>query len=255
MPSVNVPRAYLDNYTAGVHGIDAMGRQALSQALAATDLGSRTQVTAVMRAHCESATYATAQVAAQFYRGMSILQTGEDVAVEPISGWDGTATDIATNAIITQAGGDPARLLRMLLDREGYEVNRASKYGVWANGNRDSREVRYARVPSGAETCAWCLMTAGLGFWYMTEEAAGHSHRGCDCVIVPGIAFTDVVIDDYDSGLLRDMWRDARQRLMDGDIDPDLMAHILDEAYEKGDEYRMDTNGVLAVLRYYYGLK
>lgn len=255
MPTVNVPRAYLDNYVAGINGIDALGRQALSQALAGADLENRSRVTAIMRAHCNATAQAAGELAAQFYRGMSILQTGEDFDAEALSGWDQTATDVATNAIISQAGGDPAKLLRMLLDRESFEVNRASKLGVYNNGKRDQRGVRYARVPSGAETCAWCLMTAGLGFWYMTEESASHSHAHCDCVIVPGIAFTDVVIDGYDSGALRDMWREARRMLEEGDIDPDFMEHILDEAYAKGEDYRMDTNGVLAVLRHYWGLK
>lgn len=258
MADVTIPRAYLDNYAAGIQSIDEYGRRALADALGRADLENRKQVTAIMRVHTNTTSQAAATLASQFYRGMSILQTGEDVEVAPISGWDQTATDVATNAIISEAGGDPVKLLRGLLNRESYETNRASKYGVWANGKRDKRGTRYARVPSGKETCAWCLMTAGLGFWYMTEEAASHSHAHCDCIIVPGIAFTNVVIDGYDSDLLRDMWREARRKLEEGELDPELLEYIRNEelkAIERGDDsWRLDTNGVLIVMRRLYDL-
>lgn len=47
---------------------------------------------------------------------------------------------------------------------------------------------KWARVPVG-ETCAWCLMLASQGAWYVSEESAlgeeaGHYHRGCDCKAV-----------------------------------------------------------------------
>lgn len=51
-------------------------------------------------------------------------------------------------------------------------------------------QVRYARVPCGTETCDFCLMLASRGFVYLSEESAegtNHVHRGCDCVVVPGV--------------------------------------------------------------------
>lgn len=50
-----------------------------------------------------------------------------------------------------------------------------------------SRGVRFARVPSGTETCAFCRMLASRGFVYWSRETAGaldHFHRGCDCRVV-----------------------------------------------------------------------
>ena len=49
--------------------------------------------------------------------------------------------------------------------------------------------MRFARVPTGAETCTFCLMLASRGAVYHTRKTAGefrHFHRGCDCKVVPG---------------------------------------------------------------------
>lgn len=255
MASVNVPRSYIDGYVDGLHRLDEVGRRALASALERADLANHDRVRAIMRVHCNATAQAAADMSAQFYRGLSLLETGEDVDVEGLSGYDATATDVATSAILRDAAdGETAR--RQLLDRMSYEANRASKLSAWANGQRDSRQVRYARVPSGAETCAWCLMTAGLGYWFMSEESASHTHRGCDCVIVAEIGgIHEVHIDGYDSDALRDMWRSARARLENGDVPQEVLDRINAEKARKGRAYRMDTNGVLAVMRHEYGLK
>lgn len=61
-----------------------------------------------------------------------------------------------------------------------------------ANLNRDYERGlvsgKWARVPVG-DTCAWCLMLASQGAWYLSKESAlgnngGHYHDGCDCVAV-----------------------------------------------------------------------
>jgi hypothetical protein len=62
----------------------------------------------------------------------------------------------------------------------------------YANG------VKYARVPTGRETCAWCYMLASRDFDYVSDRsAAAASHAGCDCVIVPGVKGV-THIDGYD---------------------------------------------------------
>lgn len=55
-------------------------------------------------------------------------------------------------------------------------------------GSLQPGDVAYARVPTGAETCTYCMMLASRGFAYHTEESAGHAdHRGCNCLIIAGI--------------------------------------------------------------------
>ena len=70
------------------------------------------------------------------------------------------------------------------------DVLRSLNETVIANAGRDRRRgVRFARVPTGAETCTFCLMLASRGAVYHTRKEAGefrHFHRRCDCKVVPG---------------------------------------------------------------------
>lgn len=258
MADVAIRRQYIDNYVQALHDLDQIGRDALANVLMRTDLADTNRVRAIMRVHCNASAQAAAELSAQFYRGMSLLQTGTDFDARALPSWDATATDIATDAIIAEADGDEQRMVRGLLDRQSYELNRASKVSVHANGRADGREVRYARVPTGAETCAWCLMTAGLGYWFMSEESASHTHRGCDCVIVPSIGRGDVRIDGYDSTVYRDMWRRANGMIVNGELPQEWSEHIGEMQAKReaqGRTYRVDTNGALYVMRKLYGLK
>lgn len=256
MASTDLSMDTLQRLTEGIHGIDGMAQQQLAQALAGIDMGDRRAVAAVMRGFAESGATASSRLAAQFYRGMSLLQTGEDADVDGSFAYDQTAADIALAGMYNQADGDMDKLARLVGERISYEINRAAKVSVWRNGQRDSREVRYARVPTGPETCAWCLMTAGLGFWFMTAEAASHTHRGCDCQIIPAIGgIQEVHIRGYDSTVYRDMWRTANKLRANGDIPADLAERIDRQKAAKGSAYRLDTNGTLAVMRQLYNLK
>lgn len=71
---------------------------------------------------------------------------------------------------------------------------------IIANVGRDKdKGVRFARVPTGFETCTFCLMLASRGAVYHTRKSAGefkHLHRRCDCKIVPGFG------DDPDAELV-----------------------------------------------------
>ena len=60
---------------------------------------------------------------------------------------------------------------------------------IIANVGRDrDRGAMFARVPTGTETCTFCLMLASRGAVYHSRKTAGewrHFHRGCDCKVVP----------------------------------------------------------------------
>ena len=249
----------LQRFSARIHDIDDAAQKSLAQALSTIDLNDRRAVAAVLRGMVETNARSSSMLAAQFYRGMSMLQTGEDVDVEWPFNYDQTAADIALNGMYKQADGDMEKLARLIGERISYEINRAAKVSVWRNGQRDSREVRYARVPTGPETCAWCLMTAGLGYWFMTAESASHTHRGCDCQIVPAIGgIHSVKIRGYDSDVYRDMWRNANKMRANGDIPEEWTQHISDMHSlrdAQGRLYRDDTNGTLYVMRKIYGLR
>lgn len=71
---------------------------------------------------------------------------------------------------------------------------------IIANVGRDKdKGVRFARVPTGFETCTFCLMLASRGAVYHTRKSAGEFkrfHRRCDCKVVPSFE------DDADAELV-----------------------------------------------------
>ena len=71
---------------------------------------------------------------------------------------------------------------------------------ISSNVGRDKEKgARFARVPTGFETCTFCLMLASRGAVYHTRKTAGefkHFHRRCDCKIMPGFG------DDPDAELV-----------------------------------------------------
>ena len=71
---------------------------------------------------------------------------------------------------------------------------------ISANVGRDKdKGVRFARVPTGFETCTFCLMLASRGAVYHTRKTAGEFkrfHRRCDCKVVPSFE------DDADAELV-----------------------------------------------------
>lgn len=74
--------------------------------------------------------------------------------------------------------------------------------------NCEANEVRYARVPSGFETCSFCFMLASRGFVYRSEERARGAHGyhdNCDCCVVPGKKGR-TVIEGYDPETMYRNW-------------------------------------------------
>lgn len=106
--------------------------------------------------------------------------------------------------------------LSNLLDVTDRLIKQQGRNTIWYNAGRDPAGAKYARVPSGTETCTYCLMLASRGAVYSSEKAADGLHKfhgGCDCAIVP--VWTD---DDlgtlkndagYDADVYYDKWQDA----------------------------------------------
>lgn len=75
---------------------------------------------------------------------------------------------------------------------------------IMANAKRDKdKGVRFARVTTGAETCAFCYMLSSRGAVYHSRQTAGefnHYHRRCDCKVVPGFEADPYaeIVEGYD---------------------------------------------------------
>lgn len=84
---------------------------------------------------------------------------------------------------------------------------------IIANVGRDKdKGARFARVPTGFETCTFCLMLASRGAVYHTRKTAGewkHFHRNCDCKVVPSFEDDPLaeVVDGVNPRDLYDKWK------------------------------------------------
>lgn len=79
--------------------------------------------------------------------------------------------------------------------------------------------IGWARVPSGAETCAFCLMLASRGAVYGSRETAGDGgsyHGDCDCVATPIRDDADLP-KGYDPEALAGQYQAARSAAGSGD--------------------------------------
>ena len=104
-------------------------------------------------------------------------------------------------------GGDYDAFERLVLSRVGYEIKRAAGTMMMENAARDPLSPRFARVPSGGETCKFCLMLAGRGFVCHSKKTAGefgHYHDNCDCRIVA--SWDKNGVEGYDPTAYHNEW-------------------------------------------------
>lgn len=127
-----------------------------------------------------------ATLAAEFYDDVTPASVGR--AVLAASAPVGQAQASARWAIGPLFSGEPdaPASLRNLSTATQRLVMTSARETVDTSSRRN--RTRYARVPSGATTCAFCLMTASRGAVYGSARAAGDGrkyHDECDCVPTP----------------------------------------------------------------------
>ena len=91
----------------------------------------------------------------------------------------------------------------------------------------DPTKPRWARVPRGAKTCAFCLMLASRGFSYLSEDTAGRQmqyHADCDCDIVP--SWGSSKLKGYDPDKYREMYQAAKAAAGDDGDWRDTLAQL-----------------------------
>lgn len=253
-----LPRSFVENYTTQLHNLTDVARQRLTGALSMLNIESpnfRTSVASLFEYHARVSAEAAAEIAAAFYRGASAYLTGVVPDVEAVSGFDPDAAYAAAYAI-EDSTASQADMSRQLGNALGYQINSAAGRAGRNCGRQDSRKPKFARVPTGTETCAWCISMAGLGFHYLSEETASHTHSGCDCRIVPSWGGSSV--EGYDPDRYADFWRDANRARQSGDI-PDEVKQRIDRARDRakadGKPWSDDLNGTEIVMRHMYGMK
>lgn len=125
---------------------------------------------------------------------------------------------------------DPAAMLGGLLTAADKYVKQPGRDTVASNAAREG--VRWARVPTGAKTCSWCLVLASRDAVFLSEKSAKYDKSGeryhgfCDCEPVRISKASDYPLgflpDDYYSmynAALNDDSAEARAFLES--LDPD----------------------------------
>lgn len=157
----------------------------------------------------------SAQSSADMYDAIREYSTGRPLGAQAISGYIQDATDGAVRAAVQKVvEGKPIQVFNdFVLQRVDYEIRRSANYCTTANGRRDSLKPKYARVPTGAETCDFCLMLASRGFVYHSTSSAAvdHTHANCDCRVIAG--FDGDEVEDYDPQSIYDRWQEQIDQL------------------------------------------
>ena len=200
-----IPRAYVDRFTKLVNITSDDAQKKLAKALTKVEItdiaAARDEIIAIMDAILGPYTDNVAAIAATFYDGLREWSgVVDDFEAEPISNRDPAATDGAVRAFMqTQVDGKPFdELQTLLMERADYEVKRAANECIAANCKRDPKRPKWARIPTGADTCDFCIMLASRGFTYQSAETASHAHANCDCRIVPSWDKKNPAVEGYD---------------------------------------------------------
>ncbi|MFE9955843.1 hypothetical protein [Micromonospora sp. NPDC005299] len=104
---------------------------------------------------------------------------------------EGQAAAVARWAVGPLFGGqpDPQQALANLSGGVQRLVLQPGRQTIADSVDLDPADARWARVPSGATTCAFCRLLASRGAVYHSEEDAGglanSYHSKCDCVPTP----------------------------------------------------------------------
>ena len=214
--AVTIPRAAVDFLTEEINGISADAQARVLEVLQGINwtpeniAECRDLVIQALAAVMPTYTTMAAQASADFYDAARELVVGEKMGAQAISGYDEAKTAGAVRAFVRfVVDGRVDTFNEQILQRIDYEMKLSAANSTIENGKRDKRKPRYARVPTGSETCDFCLMLASRGFVYNSQSTAsmGHVHSGCDCRIVAG--WDGMEVDDYDPRSIYDRWQDA----------------------------------------------
>lgn len=215
---MQIPRSYIENYSKALNVVSDKARSAMVDALSQIDYTAdvasiRQAVIAIMQPACGASSTMAARLAADFYDGLrASFGISDEFNAEVYSHREPEATDGAVRAFADKLKGDTPNVnafQNLCADRIDYETRLAANKCVEHNAKRDPLKPKWARVPTGIETCEFCIMLASRGFVYHSEETASHAHAHCDCRIVPSWDKSPKA-QGYDPDDYYKQWRDMQ---------------------------------------------
>lgn len=210
-------RADVDRLSAASSRLVALARTDLARAVDLADVSSpeavRDMLLEVVPALVREYGDLAAVVAAEWYEQTRAAQVSGRYTAQV----GGLADEAAVQGSVRYAAGhlfddEPDRTLAILNGALQRYVYHSVRDTVARNVARDPARPRFARVPQGAVTCAFCTMLASRGFVYLTRESAGATrewHDDCDCQVVPEWDAQTHHIAGYDPERLYALYRDG----------------------------------------------
>ena len=157
-----------------------------------------------------------AEAAARMYEAVLLAEKGETVTAELSKVNRDKVVRTVYQVVRFMEQGEYQRAFSTMNTVVDHQVKQTARRTVETNAKRDG--VRYARVPTGRETCGFCIMLASRGFVYHSEHTAGglnHDyHPHCDCMPVPSTQ-ADVTVPGYDQSYYKGIYDDARKKVVD----------------------------------------
>ena len=207
-----IPRAALDYLTKEINGISADAKAKVMRVLKELDWNDipacRDAVVSAVNAVLDAYSLAAGQASADFFDASREIAVGSRLGAAVATGRDPDATEGAIRAFVEKVlKGDIDSFNIAVISRVGYELKRSAGQTMMENAARDPLKPRFARVPSGGETCKFCLMLAGRGFVYYSKKTAGefgHYHDNCDCRIVA--SWDNDGVEGYDPTAYHNEW-------------------------------------------------
>lgn len=219
-------RADVDRLGAATARIVELARRDLEAAFRSLNLASpdavRDALLEIVPALVREYGDVAATVAAEWYEEVRAAQVGGSFNARLA---DGFPVDEMQSTVRREAGhlwgDDQAKTLVALSGSIQRFVMYSGRATVARNAERDPANPRYARVPRGTKTCAFCSMLASRGFVYHTEESAGghwnHYHDDCRCQVVMEWDKDAHHIEGYDPDVMYSKYEAARQAAGSGD--------------------------------------
>lgn len=230
---MNLTRARLSSYVNAVNSLSDAAQAELSNGLWEVWQATGHDLDALhdavnMLAPPIAARYgqASSTIAAELWEEIYRHDTGR-TAMARLAKDDTSRLFGASSGYAFRDGGetDPDLAVEHVLGSMGKAVRNHARHTVMRN--TAARGGRYARVPTGDTTCAFCLMLASRGFVYHSAETAGEFdqwHPHCDCVVVPDWDVGNAAIEGYAPDEYYSMYQAARQSAKHGDTQTALAA-------------------------------
>lgn len=246
---MQTPRAWIEAYSRSLNDVSDAARTELERRLYALDwtqdvAAIREQVVAIMQPCCGASTTMAARLAADFYDGLrerSGVRDGFKAVIDPCREPEATEGAVRAFAQDLVDGKPLEQFVGKCSDRLDQETRTAANKCVEANARRDPKRPRWARVPTGPETCEFCIMLASRGFVYRSEDVASHAHANCDCRVVPSWDGDKAAIEGYDPDAYYRQWKaletyKAEDRRIRDLMHDDTLARLSEKSKAVSDE-------------------